>query len=65
MALDKQGYAGRITANLKAAGFKVEGEHAWVDKLAKAVADATVDEFQSNAKADVLGGSSKGQHPIT
>lgn len=65
MSLDKQAYAGRISANLKAAGFKIEGEHAWVDKIAKAIADATVDEFQTNAKAVVSGGSSSGQHPIT
>lgn len=64
MALDKDSLKSRYVSEMQALGFKTDGEHAWAAKLAKALANATVDEIQSNAKAKVSGGSSAGLHPI-
>lgn len=64
MALSKSALKGRIISEFEKLGATSEGPHSWVDKMAAAIANAVVDEIQSNAKAVVSGGSSAGQHPI-
>ena len=64
MALDKQSLEDRIVANMVSAGANESGDHSWVRPMAKAIAEAVVDEFTQNAKADIKSGSSTGQHPI-
>ena len=64
MALSKSGLKGRIVTEFENQGATADGPHSWVNKLAEAIANAVVDEVQSNAKAVVSGGDSAGQHPI-
>lgn len=49
MALDKTRLKDRIKSNLRAAGFQ-EGAHAQFEQLAKAIADAVVEEVQEEAE---------------
>lgn len=51
MALNKTGLKSRIVSELDAQGFTTSGDHAWVQKLAEAVANAVVDEILANASA--------------
>ncbi len=60
MALDKASLKTRITTELQGKGFKTEGEHARVQDMAEAIANAIVDEMQASAKA-IVGGN---QYPI-
>lgn len=64
MALSKSDLKTRIVSEFEALGAKADGEHSWVNKIAQAIANAVVDEIQTNAKAAVSGGSSAGEHPI-
>lgn len=64
MALNKSALKGRIIREFESLGATASGDHSWVSKMAEAIANAVVDEIQSNAKAVVSGGSSAGQHPI-
>ncbi|PMN68424.1 hypothetical protein [Enterovibrio norvegicus] len=65
MALSKSSLKGKIITELKGQGFTTEGEHAFVAKMAEAIANAVVDEITNNAKAAVSSGSSAGNWPIT
>lgn len=64
MALSKSSLEARFIAEMEALGATAEGEHSWVPKLAKALANAVVDEMTKNGKASVGGGSSQGDWPI-
>lgn len=64
MAMDKDALKGRIVAEMQAQGASAEGEHAWLNQFAEALASAVVDEVQQNAEAVVSGGSSSGTHPV-
>lgn len=64
MALSKSGLKGRIVTEFEKLGATAEGPHSWVNRFAEAIANAVVDEVQSNGKAVISGGSSAGQHPI-
>ncbi|MBY7898708.1 hypothetical protein KW478_19630 [Vibrio fluvialis] len=65
MALSKSSLKDRIISELQSQGFVTEGEHAMVQKMAEAIANAVVDEIQANAKANVTSGSSAGSWSIT
>ena len=47
MALSKSVLKTRIVEEFEALGATSSGKHSWVDKFAKAVATAVVDEIQS------------------
>ncbi|MGF1702971.1 hypothetical protein L4D09_22025 [Photobacterium makurazakiensis] len=64
MALSKSSLKQRIISELQTKGFVTEGEFAQAGNMAEAIANAVVDEITQNAKADVKGGSSEGQHSI-
>ena len=64
MALDKKSLEDRIVANMVIAGANESGDHSWVRPMAKAIAEAVVDEITINGKANIQSGSSTGQHPI-
>jgi hypothetical protein len=64
MALSKSALKGRIVSEMQAQGATATGEHSWVNKLAEAVANAVVDEVQSNAEVPVAGGSSSGTYKV-
>lgn len=64
MALSKASLKQKLEIELKAQGFVLDGEFAMAGKMAEAIANAVVDEITQNAKADIKGGSSGGQHPI-
>jgi hypothetical protein len=64
MALSKSSLKQRIITELEGQGFVTEGIHARADELATALANAIVDEIQTNAKAQVQSGSSVGDWPI-
>lgn len=60
MALSKSGLKQRIITELQAIGFTTSGQYVWSEKYAEAIANAIVDEIQSNAKAagaDTPGGN--------
>ena len=64
MALSKASLKQKLEIELEAQGFVLDGEFAMAGKMAEAIANAVVDEITQNAKADVKGGSSTGQHSI-
>lgn len=64
MALSKTSLKDRIITEMESQGFVTQGTHAKADELAKAIANAVIDEIQANAKAAVSSGSSKGNWPI-
>lgn len=64
MALDKAGLKGRIVSEMEAMGATATGEHSWVERMAEALANAVVDEIQSNAQVPVTGGSSAGTYKV-
>lgn len=64
MALNKSDLQGRIVAELTAQGAEPTGEHSWVNQLAQAIANAVVDEIQTNAEVPVTGGSSSGTYKV-
>ncbi|MCE8002533.1 hypothetical protein [Billgrantia ethanolica] len=64
MALDKDSQKVRIAAEFAGLGAEREGEHSWVDRLAEAIANAVVDEIQSNAEVPVTTGSSAGTYGV-
>mgnify|MGYP000563109558 CR=1 FL=1 len=53
-----------IVAEMKAQGATATGEFSWVNRLAEAIANAVVDEVQSNAEVPVTGGSSAGNYKV-
>lgn len=64
MALSKTQLKSRIVAEMEAAGASASGEHSWVERFAEALANAVVDEIQSNAEVPVSGGSSAGTYKV-
>ena len=64
MALSKSSLKSKIIAELSSQGFVTEGEHAMAQKMAEAIANAVVDEIQSNGKANITSGSSAGSWPV-
>ncbi|WP_302141740.1 hypothetical protein [Halomonas alkalicola] len=64
MALSKSSLEERVASELAALGATRQGEHSWVNRLAKAIANAVVDEIQSNAEVPVTGGSSAGTYKV-
>lgn len=60
MALNNASLRDKIIAELTAQGFVTSGEHAMAQKMAQAIANAVISEIQTNAKANVTGGSSAG-----
>ena len=65
MALDKAQLKNRIISEMEALGATSSGPHSWVERMAQALANAVVDEIQTNATAEVSGGSSAGSWPVT
>lgn len=65
MALSDSSLKGRIISELQAKGFVTEGEHAFVGKMAEAIAAAVVAEITSNAQVQVTGGSSAGSYKVS
>ncbi len=64
MALSKSSLKQKLETELRAQGFVLDGEFAMAGMMAEAIANAVVDEMTQNAKANVQGGSSAGEHPI-
>jgi ABC-type molybdenum transport system ATPase subunit/photorepair protein PhrA len=64
MGLSKSSLKQKLETELRAQGFVLEGEFAMAGMMAEAIANAVVDEITQNAKANVGGGSSAGEHPI-
>lgn len=64
MALSKGALKGRIITEMEALGATSTGEHSWVEKMAEALANAVVDEIQSNAQVPVTSGSSAGTYKV-
>lgn len=64
MALSKVQLKNRIISEMQTQGATATGEHSWVTRLAEALANAVVDEIQSNAEVPVTGGSSAGQYKV-
>jgi len=64
MALSKGQLKSRIIAEMKAQGATASGKHSWVDRMSTAIANAVVDEVQSNAEVPVTDGSSAGQYKV-
>lgn len=64
MALSKAQLKNRIITEMQAQGATATGEHSWVNRMAEAIANAVVDEVQSNAEVPVTGGSSAGNYKV-
>lgn len=64
MALSKSALKGRIVSEMLAQGAAATGKHSWVNRMAEAIANAVVDEVQSNAEVPVTGGSSAGNYKV-
>lgn len=64
MALSKSQLKNRIVTEMEAQGATANGEHSWVNRMAEAIANAVVDEIQSNAEVPVTGGSSAGNYGV-
>lgn len=64
MALSKGQLKSRIVSEMTAQGATASGEHSWVNRMAEAIANAVVDEIQSNAEVPVTGGSSAGTYKV-
>lgn len=64
MALSKAQLKNRIVTEMQAQGATASGEHSWVNRMAEAIANAVVDEVQSNAEVQVTGGSSAGNYGV-
>ncbi|MGP9500271.1 hypothetical protein [Halomonas sp. AOP43-D1-4] len=64
MALSKAQLKNRIISEMQAQGATATGEHSWVNRMAEAIANAVVDEVQSNAEVPVTGGSSAGNYKV-
>lgn len=64
MALSKAQLKSRIISEMQAQGATATGEHSWVNRMAEAIANAVVDEVQSNAEVPVTSGSSAGTYKV-
>lgn len=64
MALSKSALKSRIISEMQDQGATAAGEHSWVNRMAEAIANAVVDEVQSNAEVPVTGGSSAGNYKV-
>jgi hypothetical protein len=65
MPLAKSSLKIKIETELKAQGFKLDGEFAMASKIAEAIANAVVDEITSNALVTVTKGSSAGGYKVS
>lgn len=64
MALSKGQLKSRIVSEMQAQGATASGEYSWVNRMAEAIANAVVDEVQSNAEVPVTVGSSSGTYKV-
>lgn len=64
MALSKEQLRSRIVSEMRAQGAEPAGEYSWVNRMATAIANAVVDEIQSNAEVPITGGSSAGTYEV-
>lgn len=64
MALSKAALKSRIVSEMQSQGATATGEHSWLNRMAEAIANAVVDEVQSNAEVPVTGGSSAGNYKV-
>lgn len=64
MALSKAQLKSRIVQEMERQGATATGEHSWLNRMAEAIANAVVDEVQSNAEVPVTGGSSAGNYKV-
>ncbi|KLV05085.1 hypothetical protein ABT56_12850 [Photobacterium aquae] len=64
MALSKTSLKQKIIKELQANGIVVDGDFAQAGNMAEAIANAIVDEFIENAKANVTSGCSAGEYSI-
>jgi hypothetical protein len=64
MAFSKASLKQKLEIELKAKGLVLDGEFAMAGMMAEVNANAVVDEITQNAKANVQGGSSGGEHSI-
>jgi len=64
MALSKTQLRDRIVQEMRAQGATSSGEYSWVNRMATAIANAVVDEIQTNAQVPVTGGSSSGTYKV-
>lgn len=64
MALSKAQLKSRIVSEMQAQGATASGEFSWVNRMAEAIANAVVDEVQSNAEVPVTTGSSAGNYKV-
>ena len=65
MPITKASLETKIKAELESAGIVTTGEHAKALAIATAIANAVVDEIQTNALVVVSGGSSSGSYKVT
>ena len=65
MALNDSALKSLIVANLGAAGFDVQNQHAKTAELAEAIAKAVVTHITANAQVTVTGGSSSGTYTVS
>jgi len=64
MALSKSRLKSLIVSEMKTQGATATGQYSWVNRMAEAIANAVVDEVQSNAEVPVTGGSSAGNYKV-
>ncbi|EOW9163158.1 hypothetical protein ACN1T8_003779 [Vibrio cholerae] len=64
MAMDAKRLEEAYVARFEEIGGRADGDHAWFRDLARLLAEETVKEITSHAKADIKTGSSAGQHSI-
>lgn len=65
MALSSGSLQSKIISELQAQGFITEGDHAFVGKMAAAIAKAVIDEITANADVIVTAGSSAGTYKVS
>lgn len=64
MSLTQQSLSAKIVKEFENQGANASGQYSWVTKMADAIAQAVVDEIQSNAEVNVTGGSSSGTYKV-
>lgn len=65
MALSSGSLEAKIISELQAQDFITEGQHAFVGKMAAAIAKAVIDEITANADVVVAAGSSAGTYKVS
>lgn len=64
MALDAQRLEDNYVKKFTSIGGEPDGEHAWFRKLAKLLAEETVNEIQQNSEVIIKTGSSAGSYKV-